>query len=173
MRDFDLIVAVARNGVIGDSKTNDMPWHIPRDLKHFRDTTMGKTVVMGNRTWESLPVKPLRGRRNVIISRSRCDLDGDAQYDSLAHALVCEKDVIVIGGGQVYREAMLLLPRTIHATVVHMHADGDVTFPLTGLQLLAAHTINWHGQVYRQRGTYEFTDEGYAATFVTLDRVGP
>ena len=105
--------AQTSDGVIGDG--DSMPWHIPEDLAHFRDTTMGAPVIMGRRTWDSLPerFRPLPGRRNIVLSRSLAaeDVPGAELAHSLESALVLLADepvAWIIGGGRVYREALRL-----------------------------------------------------------------
>lgn len=139
MKDFSLIVAVADNGIIGDSHENQMPWHIPEDLKWFKEKTFGKTVVMGSRTFESIG-RPLPNRRNVVITRnlngentylSKSGVDG--QYDSFNAALTGEKPgFFVIGGQHIYREAIHALPKKMFLTRVFGDFNGDVRFPING-----------------------------------------
>lgn len=126
---MSLVVAAAANDVIGVD--NRLPWHLPEDLRRFRDITMGKPLVMGRRTHESIG-KPLPGRRNIVLSRSRdfsaegCEVVGD-----LAAALALAGDageVMVIGGAVLYREA-LPLARRIYLTRLHRAFDGDTRFP--------------------------------------------
>jgi len=127
-----LIAAVARNGVIG--RGNAMPWHLPEDLKHFRETTLGHAVVMGRRTWESLPpkVRPLPGRRNIVLTRQAgWQAQGAEAVPTLDAALALlqgQPRVFVMGGAAVYAAA---LPRAdeLWLTEIHADFDGDVHFP--------------------------------------------
>ncbi len=127
-----LIAAMARNRVIG--KDNRLLWHLPEDLKHFKELTTGRPVIMGRKTWESLPEKfrPLPGRRNLVISRKRDYAAPGAELaGSLAAALakVAEAaEVFVIGGAQVYAEALPLADR-VELTVLATDYDGDARFP--------------------------------------------
>lgn len=139
-RNFSLIAAVALNGVIGDSKTNSIPWKLSADLKHFKKYTLGKTVVMGSTTFKSLK-KPLPNRRNVVLTRQafcfpdqRVKFPGaDAFYHSLTAAHFCEKgELIVIGGAHVYREALQWQPHELCITIVGLEPEGDVYFPIQG-----------------------------------------
>jgi dihydrofolate reductase len=127
-----LIVAVARNGVIG--KDGRLPWHIPEDLKRFRALTMGHHIIMGRRTWESIG-RPLPGRTSVVITRDRGYLAPGAKVThSLAEALsACagDQEVFVIGGAQIYREALPCADR-IYLTEVSEAYPGDVRFPALG-----------------------------------------
>lgn len=129
-----IIAAVAQNGVIGvDGK---LPWHLPADLKRFKALTLGKPVIMGRKTWESLPVKPLPGRYNIIVSRSVVNgfqsIDPDtAVADSvfLAMALAGDsEEVFVIGGAEIYRAALPFADR-LEITRVLRDVDGDTVFP--------------------------------------------
>lgn len=127
-----LIAAVARNGVIGDK--NALLWHIPEDLQHFRRVTMGCPVVMGRKTWDSLPARfrPLPGRRNLVVTRNpqwRADgAEAAASLDAALARVEGAPTVFVIGGGQLYREA---LPRAdeLVLTEIERDFDGDARFP--------------------------------------------
>ena len=129
---LSLIAAVARNGAIGRDK--DLLWKEPADQKHFAATTRGHAVVMGRRTWESLPprFRPLPGRRNVVVTRSAgFDAPGAETADSLEAALqrlAAEPRVFVVGGAQLYAQA---LPRADEMVLTEIDADldGDVHFP--------------------------------------------
>nr|AIA16716.1 Dihydrofolate reductase [uncultured bacterium] len=126
-------VAIAKNGVIGDS--NDLPWYLPEDLKHFKQITMGHTVLMGRKTYDSIIKrlgKPLPGRVNVVITRQE---DFQAQpsvlvFHSLEQALDALKkdDVYIIGGAQIFAAA-LPYAQKIYVTHVKKDYKGDVIFP--------------------------------------------
>jgi dihydrofolate reductase len=126
---LSLIAAVARNGVIG--RAGGLPWHLPDDLAHFKRTTLGRPVIMGRRTWESLP-RALPGRRNLVVTRTPGYAAPGAEVcDSLERALAaCGEgtDPVVIGGAALYAAA---LPRAqrIYLTRVHADVEGDVHFP--------------------------------------------
>src|SRR5262245_23206269 len=105
-----IVAAVARNGCIG--KDGDLPWRIPEDMRRYRAITMGKVVVMGRKTWESIPAKfrPLPGRTNVVVTR-QADYplpDGVERHASLTAALAAhaEDEVVVNGGADIYAQAM-------------------------------------------------------------------
>lgn len=130
-----LIFARAANGVIG--KDGTMPWHLPEDLAHFKRTTLGSPVIMGRKTWDSLPPKfrPLPGRLNVVITRQH---DWQATGASVAHSLpeaigLCpvDGDVWIIGGADIYAQA---LPLATSAVVTDIEAsyDGDAFAPQFG-----------------------------------------
>ena len=98
-----ILVAVSPEGIIG--KDNSIPWHYSTDLKRFKRLTLGKPVIMGRRTWESLPVKPLPARRNIVITQA--SLEGVECFQSIDNALAtCEGDVWFIGGAGFYQEAL-------------------------------------------------------------------
>ena len=125
-----LVVATAKNGCIGIN--NGMPWHIPEDFAFFKAYTSGKPVVMGRKTWESLPKKPLPNRRNIVITRQAdyvaegAKVVGDLQA---AFALCADApEVIVMGGAQIYAEA-LPLATDLRITEVGLTVDGDAYFP--------------------------------------------
>jgi dihydrofolate reductase len=131
---ISLIVAASENNVIG--KDNQLPWHLPNDMKFFKNTTWGMPVIMGRKTFEALAGGPLPGRFNFVITRrkdwrppeSDVQVAGDLQGAlTLAAATDC-KEVFVIGGGQVYAEAMPLADR-IYMTRVHAVLEGDAWFP--------------------------------------------
>jgi dihydrofolate reductase len=124
-----LIVAAAENGVIG--RGNRLPWHLPADLAHFKQTTLGHPVIMGRRTWESIG-KPLPGRRNVVVSRTPefvapgCEVARDL---AAAYSLVAsEPEAFVIGGTQLYETALPSADR-IYLTRVLAAVEGDARFP--------------------------------------------
>lgn len=101
----DLIVAVDEAGGIG--KEGGIPWDRPGDLKHFKAFTMGRNVIMGRRTWESLPKKPLPGRTNIVVT-SGCAATGDVFSVSSLHSAIrlCKGDCVIMGGGRIYEQAL-------------------------------------------------------------------
>jgi len=122
------VVAVSENGVIG--RDNALPWHMPTDLAYFKRVTMGKPILMGRRTWDSIG-KPLPGRRNIVMTRGAFSAPGVDTVHSLdeAQALVAgEPEMMIIGGAEVFRLAMPRMTH-IHLTRVHCHIDGDVFMP--------------------------------------------
>lgn len=128
---ISFVVAVSRNGVIG--REGGLPWHISSDLKRFKDITMGKPIVMGRKTWESLPRKPLPGRRNIVITRSASfAAEGAEVVGSADEALALCKDapeIAVIGGGEIYRLFWPMVDR-LYLTEVDLDVEGDTHFPL-------------------------------------------
>ena len=132
MAQLHLIVAHARNGVIG--KEGKLPWYLPEDLKHFKRTTLGKPVIMGRKTWESLG-RPLPGRRNIVVTRQTgFTAEGAEVYSNLQDAVAAVKDepiAFIMGGAQIYAEAMPQI-EVAHITVLNADFEGDAFFkPLT------------------------------------------
>ena len=129
MSEIVLVVAIADNGVIG--KDGGIPWHISEDLKRFKALTMGHTIVMGRKTWDSLPKKPLPGRVNVVVTRQAdWRADGALTAASLGQATAgTSGTVMVIGGEEIYQRALPLASR-VELTEVHRDFDGDAKFDL-------------------------------------------
>jgi dihydrofolate reductase len=154
-----LVVAVADNGVIGVD--GQLPWRLPPDLAHFKRTTLGHVVVMGRKTFESIG-RPLPGRTNVVVTRQRdWSADGVLVAASLEEALSLaaghEGDVMVIGGGEVYAQA-LPLADAVSLTEVHLSPRGDARFP-------SLDPADWR-EVSREAHEHE----GVAFDFVWLER---
>ncbi len=135
-----LIVAVADNGVIGNGQT--MPWHLPRDLAYFKQTTMGCPVIMGRKTFDTILQslgKPLPGRLNIVVSRTpekiapyqnvfACQSLNEAIASAKANSDTPPK-IFIIGGGEIYTAAIHRAD-TLYVTHVHTKAEGNVTFPM-------------------------------------------
>jgi dihydrofolate reductase len=125
-----LIAALSDNNCIGEN--NCIPWHVPEDFEFFKNYTMGKPVVMGRKTWESLPKKPLPGRPNYVISRQ--------QEQQFCGAILCHSieeaiqqltdcpEIIIMGGAQIYAQAMPLAT-DLRLTRIHVSVMGDTFFP--------------------------------------------
>ena len=132
-----LLFARARNGVIGNKGT--LPWHLPEDLAHFKRTTMGCPVIMGRKTWDSLPPKfrPLPGRLNVVVTRQNgWQAMGAVRAASIAHAMqLCASgtDAWVIGGAEIYAQALPLASMAV-VTEIDADFDGDAYAPQFGPQ---------------------------------------
>ncbi|MCO4836621.1 MAG: dihydrofolate reductase [Oceanospirillaceae bacterium] len=138
-----LIVAASQNNVIG--RNNQLPWHLPGDLQYFKTMTLGKPVIMGRKTFESIG-KPLPGRDNIVISRqTNYAADGIKVVSSLEQAIALGQsinlingieEVMVIGGAQIYEKSLDLADR-VYLTRVHRKVEGDAYFPALDSQL-------WH-----------------------------
>lgn len=159
-----LIAAIASDGAIG--RHGDLLWHIPADLRHFKELTLGAPVIMGRKTWESLPKRPLPGRQNIIVtSRTDYPAPGAHTAPSLADA-VCMSDsdnVFIIGGGSIYKEAIphadtLELTR-IDSTV----PDADTFFPEIDPAV-------W-SETVESLGRPAIEDRGLTYRFATLKRL--
>jgi dihydrofolate reductase len=125
-----LVLAVADNGIIGSN--NQLPWHLPADLRFFKQLTSGHTVIMGRKTHESIG-KPLPNRRNIVVSRQEgIDWAGVEVYNSLGSALkacIGEDEVFIIGGATIYAKALDLdIVDRIYLTQVHGDFEGDTSF---------------------------------------------
>jgi dihydrofolate reductase len=130
MSRISLVVAASLNGVIG--RDGNLPWHISSDLKKFKTITMGNPIIMGRKTWESLPKKPLPGRRNIVITRQA---DYKAVGAVVAHdaksALAAAggaEEIAVIGGGEIYKMFFPLAQR-VYLSEVDIVVEGDTYFP--------------------------------------------
>ncbi|MDR7332218.1 dihydrofolate reductase [Roseateles asaccharophilus] len=131
MSQITLVAAVAKDGAIG--RDNALLWHIPDDMARFKAVTAGKPVVMGRKTWESLPAKfrPLPGRRNLVVSRSASELPGAEVFVSLDAALAAcsEPEVCVIGGRDIYALALPHADKLALTEVDAAFPDADRHFP--------------------------------------------
>ena len=129
MPKITLIAAYAARRCIGINNT--MPWHLPEDFAFFKSYTTGKPVIMGRKTWESLPRKPLPGRQNIVITRQDYQAEGAQTAASLEDALaLCQgvEEVIIMGGAQIYAQA-LPIATDLRLTEVGLDVDGDAFFP--------------------------------------------
>ncbi|NVJ59032.1 MAG: type 3 dihydrofolate reductase [Gammaproteobacteria bacterium] len=126
---ISLICAMANNRVIG--KDNAMPWHMPADLKHFKQTTMGKPIVMGRKTFESIG-RPLPGRENVVITRNKdWHSEGVTVVESIEQALEHlqqHDEIMITGGGNIYQQTIDQADR-LYLTFIDLTTDGDAFFP--------------------------------------------
>lgn len=137
MTTVSLIVAYSRNRVIG--KDNQLPWKLPGDLAHFKRQTVGKPIIMGRKTWQSLG-RPLPGRTNIVVSRSASSLDAGTLESRFAGALVVTTideafaaagdvpEICLIGGAQLYADALDKVDQIV-ATEIDIEIDGDAFFP--------------------------------------------
>ncbi|MFT5636774.1 MAG: dihydrofolate reductase [Cognaticolwellia sp.] len=126
---LSMIVAHANDRVIG--KNNDMPWHLPADLAYFKKTTLGKPIIMGRKTFQSIG-RPLPGRKNIVISRDDTyQVEGVEVVNSVAAALALvieSEEVMVIGGGAIYQHCLAAAQR-LYITHIDADIDGDTYFP--------------------------------------------
>jgi dihydrofolate reductase len=159
---ISFVLARADNGVIGDHGA--MPWHISEEMKHFKAITMGKPIVMGRKTWDSFPKKPLPGRTNIVITRDpNWRAEGAAAVTSLDAALARAEsetpdEIAVIGGAEIWKLALPFANR-IHLTEVHIDAKGDVSMP-------AFDSAHWREADREDHATAD----GLRYSYVTLDR---
>ncbi len=157
-----LVVAMAENGIIGSD--GKIPWRIADDMRRFKALTLGKPCIMGRKTWDSLPKKPLPGRTNIVVTRdSSFDAPGAVVVHSLAEALAraqSEKaaEIAVIGGADIYAVALPHVTR-IYLTEVHRAFAGDTHFP------------SIDGARWRETARDDHaTQDGLRYSFVTLQR---
>jgi dihydrofolate reductase len=127
---INIIVAMSNNSVIG--KNNTLPWHLPTDLKYFKDTTNGHTVVMGRKCWESIPEKyrPLPNRKNIVVSRNKDYVaKGATVINDLEQILSSNesnhKQIFIIGGAELYKEAFKYANK-LFLTQIFQDVDGDI-----------------------------------------------
>ena len=160
-KQITLVAAMGKNRAIG--LEGRMPWRLPAELQHFKRTTMGKTIVMGRKTWQAVG-RPLPGRQNIVISRNPGFLaDGAEVADSLENALetATSQEVMVIGGGQLYALALPLASRMV-LTLIDIEPKADTWFP------------EWDEAQWQQVGErrYEADDENpLAYSIIELIRV--
>lgn len=131
---ISLIAAIGRNRELG--KNGKMPWHISEDFKRFKAITSGHPIIMGRKTWESLPTKPLPNRFNIILSRSGSrtypnvifSTDLREALDFVKKEFPDEKEIFIIGGGQIFEQAISLADK-LYLTVIDENFDADTFFP--------------------------------------------
>ena len=156
-----LVVAMAENRVIG--REGDLPWRLPEDLRHFKRVTIGKPIIMGRKTWDSLYVKPLPGRRNIVVTRNTSFAAKGAEIaNSIEDALTRtgkEVETMVIGGAGIFK-AVLPSAQRLHLTEVHAEIEGDTYFP-------AFDRTAWQEVT---RVTHPAAEENPAYSFVLLER---
>lgn len=126
---ISIIAAIAENNVIG--KDNDLIWHISDDLKRFKKLTSEHSIIMGRKTYESLPFKPLPNRKNIILSNKKLNFEGATVANNIKDALkLCkgENEVFICGGAEIYK-TFLPLANKMYLTKVHKTFEGDTFFP--------------------------------------------
>ena len=158
---LSIIVAMAQNRAIG--KDNDLLWHLSGDLKRFKKLTTGHPVVMGRKTWESLPKRPLPGRRNIVFTQNPDYLAEGAEVvhsvNDLFKALKdCDDEVFVMGGASIYQ---MLLPFTnrLYVTQVYHDFDGDVYFPTIDMSEFAL--VNLSEPMFDEESGLDYAYEEY------------
>jgi len=167
---LSVIVAVADNGVVG--RNNALPWYLPADLQHFKRTTLGKPVVMGRKTYQSIG-RPLPGRTNIVITRNRnFAAQGISVVSSLEAALELAREIasgdgpgelMVIGGAAIYEVAIPLADK-LYITEVHAQVEGDIRLP----------DIDWSEWRECSRERHGASEPGsHDYSFVVYDRVLP
>ncbi len=158
---ISIIAAMAENRVIG--RDNALPWRLPADLQHFKALTVGKPIVMGRKTWESLPGLLPDRIHIVITSDTGYRADGCIVVNSLQAALAAAGDspeIMVVGGALIYQQALPLAKR-IYLTLVHAAVEGDTLFPELGMD-------EWH-ELERVQHMAD-AQNPYPYTFLTLER---
>jgi dihydrofolate reductase len=154
------VVAASENDVIG--RGNELPWHLPADLAHFKRLTLGKPVLMGRRTWQSIG-RPLPGRLNLVLSRQPFAADGAVTVRTLDEALAQAGEAVemaVIGGAEVFRLALPHLD-VIHLTRIHAQIEGDILLPLLDAAQWRETAREWRAPDERNV---------YPMSFITLER---
>lgn len=170
--EIKIVVAASENNVIGIN--NDLPWHLPNDLKFFKKTTLGKPIIMGKNTWLSLG-KPLPGRLNIVLSSSLNNMpEGVLLFKNLHSALSHLEtqnvpEVCIIGGGQLYKSAIDIAD-TIYLTRVHCHIDNGTAF-FPDLDTKVWHLIWEEQHGVDERHKYAFTFQKWANTNLTKELI--
>lgn len=155
-----------QNRLIGSE--NDLPWHLPVDMKYFKETTLGHYVLTGRKNYESIPEKfrPLKGRTNLIVSNSKIQFPGAILVSSIEEGVEIarkagEKELFIIGGGQVFKQSMHLANR-LYVTLIHHQFNGDVFFP----------QINWEQwKIISRKDVVPDENNKYACTFIVAERI--
>lgn len=164
---ISIIVAASENNVIG--KNNDLIWHLPADMKYFKDTTIGHCVIMGRKNYDSIPLKfrPLKNRTNIIITRqSDFKADGCVVVNSIEAAIqkgkeLNDTELFIIGGAQIYAQSLHLADR-IYLTLVHHKFEGDAYFPELDLA---------HYKLISSRDTPPDEKNEYALSYLVYDKI--
>lgn len=151
-----------KNRIIG--KDNRLPWHLPADLQHFKAVTLGKPIIMGRKTYDSIG-KPLPGRHNVVISRQQhLQIAGCEVFSSLSdalHAVASHDEVMIIGGESLFRDSLPLAQR-LYLTIIDHAFDGDTVFP------------EWNKKEWQLKSSADHEPNGnnkYPYTFIELERI--
>jgi len=157
---INIVVATSLNNAIG--KNNKLLWHLPADLKHFKELTNGHTVIMGRKTYDSIG-KPLPNRRNIVVTRQNIKIDGCKTVNSIKAAIDwCqgEQEIDIIGGAEIYRQALPFANR-IFLTIVQQNFEADTWFP------------ELDSNLWQQISRYDYEPDAknnLAYSFITLER---
>ena len=159
------LVAMAKNRVIGVN--NDLPWSLPEDLKHFKEYTLEKPIVMGRKTFESIG-RPLPQRLNIVISQSVLEIEGAHVFTNIDEAIKFasnynkdmnfKDEVIVIGGAQIFNETIMQMEKLV-LTKVDCEIDGDVYYPRINLNDFSKRNIAYHSK--NEENQFDFSIDIY------------
>lgn len=155
-----------QNRLIGSE--NDLPWHLPVDMKYFKETTLGHYVLTGRKNYESIPEKfrPLKGRTNLVVSNSKIQFPGAIMISNIEEGIEIargagEKELFIIGGGQVFKQSMYLANK-LYITLIHHQFNGDVFFP----------EINWkQWNIISRKDVVPDENNKYACSFIVAERI--
>jgi dihydrofolate reductase len=156
---FSLIAAIAQNNIIG--KDNKLVWHMPADMRFFKNTTMGHTLIMGRKTFESFG-KPLPGRKSIVITRQKnWQYEGVVVVHSLEDAIKfapADEEVFIIGGAEIYRQAMPLCQK-MYLTIIHHDFEGDTKFP--AIDFSQWHLMSDEKHIADEKNAYDYSFRVY------------
>lgn len=163
---ISIIAAMDQNRLIGSE--NDLPWHLPVDMKYFKETTLGHYVLTGRKNYESIPEKfrPLKGRTNLVVSNSKIQFPGAIMISNIEEGIEIargagEKELFIIGGGQVFKQSMYLANK-LYITLIHHQFNGDVFFP----------EINWkQWNIISRKDVVPDENNKYACSFIVAERI--
>ncbi len=163
---ISIIAAMDQNRLIGTE--NDLPWHLPVDMKYFKETTLGHYVLTGRKNYESIPEKfrPLKGRTNLVVSNSKIQFPGAIMISNIEEGIEIasragEKELFIIGGGQVFKQSMYLANK-LYITLIHHQFNGDVFFP----------EINWkQWNIISRKDVVPDENNKYACSFIVAERI--
>lgn len=158
---ISLIVAMTKNGVMG--RKNQLPWHLPEDLQHFKKLTMGKPIIMGRKTFDSIG-RVLPGRRHIVITRNRewqhVGVEVVHSFAEAAQLTAQDAEVFVIGGAEIFKEAWPQVQK-LHLTLIDADIDGDVQFPF----------LDWQKEFHVvSQSLFESSTAGLAYQFIEAGR---